>query len=95
MGFGHFVYQVVTTHLSPIYHPGDLLLVKRRKPSNGDLGLFKYKHVLYSRRLIFYDNRILLVPINNAHSTLTLDKSSDIDCEGVILGKVIGNAILD
>ena len=88
-----FVFQVVTTHLSPMYRPGDLLLVKQRPPYNGDLGLFRYNQnqVLYSRRLIFYDEKILLAPVNNAHSTLVLKNFSDIDCEGVILGKVIGN----
>ncbi len=86
-----FVFQVVTIHLSPMYRPGDLLLVKQRPPYNGDLGLFRYNQVLYSRRLIFYDEKILLAPVNNAHSTLVLKNFSDIDCEGVILGKVIGN----
>ena len=54
---------------------------------NGDLGLFEIDGIIYSRRLIFYDNKRLLIPVNQNHKTFDVTDTPYI-CRGVIIRKI-------
>lgn len=84
---GDYVFQVATVHMKPLFSPGDYLLVKNREAQNGDLGLFEINEVIYSRRLIYYDGKRLLIPINQNHKIFDVTNTPYI-CRGVIIRKI-------
>lgn len=84
---GDYVFQVATVHMKPLFSPGDYLLVKDKEAVNGDLGLFEIDGIIYSRRLIFYDNKRLLIPVNQNHKTFDVTDTPYI-CRGVIIRKI-------
>lgn len=84
---GDYVFQVATVHMKPMFSPGDYLLVKDKDAKNGDLGLFEIDGVIYSRRLIYYDNKRLLIPINQNHKSFDVT-NSPYTCKGVIIRKL-------
>lgn len=84
---GDYVFQVATVHMKPLFLPGDYLLVKIKEAQNGDLGLFEINGIIYSRRLIYYDNKKLLIPVNSNHKTFDVSDGKYL-CKGIILGKI-------
>lgn len=73
---------VTSDHLQPVYQMGDILLICRRPPRNGDTGIFinKEEGRAYLRRFRQTDT-IRLEPINEYGAVIELS-SSDLSDEG-------------
>ena len=68
--------EVTSNHLTPVYHMGDILLISRRPPRDGDTTIFlntengrAYLRRLFSRFPVFFSqstdmaNHSILIPI--------------------------------
>lgn len=90
----HCAIKVTTNHLHPVYHDGDVLLMCRRAPRDGDIGIFINKNTgrAYLRR---FKQTVpcQLLPINGYGETFYVDPYSVGDMEqwikfGVVLTKL-------
>lgn len=87
----HCGIMVTSNHLQPVYQMGDILLVSRRPPRNGDTGIFinREEGRAYLRRF-HQTSTICLEPLNEYGVTVELD-SDDMSEEGkwLIMGCVL------
>lgn len=82
---------ITSDHLQPVYQMGDILLISKKPPRNGDTGIFinKEEGRAYLRRFRQTDT-IRLEPVNEYGAVIELS-SSDMSDEGkwIILGYVL------
>ncbi len=88
--------RVTSNHLHPVYHKGDVLLVSKQPPKDGDTGIFicKDNNRAYLRKFYQTSPR-RLVPINDYGETFTVDAESEEEMSRWIkFGKVLSKARL-
>lgn len=74
----HCGFRIASNHLHPVYHKGDIILVCRKPPRDGDTGIFIHKESgrAYLRRFR-QGTPCLLEPINGYGNTFRIDGSSE------------------
>lgn len=86
--------RVTSNHLHPVYHQGDILLISRRPPRNGDIGVFiRISDGRAYLRKFYQTNPSKLVPINNYGETFYIDSNNPNDMTdwikfGIVLTKM-------
>ncbi|MBR1391699.1 MAG: DNA-binding protein [Lachnospiraceae bacterium] len=72
----HCGIKITSNHLYPVYHKGDILLICRKPPRDGDTGIFLNKEsgTVYIRKF-FQADPCILEPINEYGECFTLDFS--------------------
>ncbi len=90
----HCAIQITSNHLHPVYMKGDVLLVSRRAPRDGDTGIFIKKETgrAYLRRFL-QTNPCQLVPINELGETFYVNPDNAEDMSkwikyGIVLTKM-------
>lgn len=75
-----FGIRVTSDHLTPVYLPGDILLISKQPIRDGDTGIFidKNSGLLYTRKF-FQTSPCRLEPINNYGQTFYIDSSNESD----------------
>ena len=77
-----FAVKITSNHLHPVYMKGDVLLVSRRAPRDGDVGIFVYRD---SRQIYIRKFRQTtpceLCPVNGLGEVLYVDSSSREDMD--------------
>ena len=75
-----FGIRVTSDHLTPVYLPGDILLISKQPVRDGDTGIFidKNSGLLYTRKF-FQTSPCRLEPINNYGQTFYIDSSNESD----------------
>lgn len=86
--------RITSNHLHPVYNKGDILLICRRAPRDGDTGIFVNKETgcAYIRRFR-QTQPCALEPINGYGETFYVDSENPADMEkwikfGIVLSKV-------
>ncbi len=86
--------RITSNHLHPVYHQGDILLISRRPPRNGDIGVFiRISDGRAYLRKFYQTNPSKLVPINTYGETFTIDSNNPDDMTdwikfGIVLTKM-------
>lgn len=90
----HIGVEITSNHLNPVYYMGDILLISRRPPRDGDTTIFLNKEngCAYLRRFIQQVPRILQ-PINGYGETFYIDPYDTKEMEkwikyGIVLTKI-------
>lgn len=78
----HCGIQITSNHLHPVYHTGDILLISRRAPRDGDVAIFVNKEEgrAYLRKFR-QTNPCLLEPINDYGLAFTVDPYNEQDMD--------------
>ncbi|MDO4189245.1 MAG: hypothetical protein Q4D29_09670 [Lachnospiraceae bacterium] len=74
--------KITSNHLHPVYMKGDVLLISKRAPRDGDIGIFIYKETrqIYIREFK-QTSPCELRPINSYGETIYVDSSSKADMD--------------
>ncbi len=90
----HIGVEITSNHLNPVYYMGDILLISRRPPRDGDTAIFINKETgrAYLRRFVQQIPRIL-EPINGYGETFYIDPYDEAEIKkwikyGVVLTKI-------
>lgn len=90
----HIGVEITSNHLNPVYYMGDILLISRRPPRDGDTAIFINKETgrAYLRRFVQQIPRIL-EPINGYGETFYIDPYDETEIKkwikyGVVLTKI-------
>lgn len=87
----HCAIRVSSNHLHPVYHRGDILLISRQPPRDGDTGIFVNRVTgrVYIRK--YYQTiPVRLEPVNGLGREITVDSSDVKDMDQWIkFGKVL------
>lgn len=90
----HIGVEITSNHLNPIYYMGDILLISRRPPRDGDTAIFinKKNGCAYLRRFVQQIPRIL-EPINGYGEAFYIDPYNEEEMKnwikyGVVLTKI-------
>lgn len=86
--------RITSNHLNPVYHNGDILLISKRPPHDGDIGIFicNDTHRAYIRILRF-GSPCRLIPINGYGETIYIDVADPVQANrwlryGVVVSKL-------
>lgn len=83
--------KIMSNHLHPVYHMGDILLINQSAPRDGDTGIFinKQTHRVYIRRFRQTDP-CELIPVSDYGQTIYVDSHSLSSMnQWIKLGKVL------
>ncbi len=90
----HIGVEITSNHLNPVYYMGDILLISRRPPRDGDTAIFLNKEngCAYLRRFVQQIPRIL-EPINGYGETFYIDPYDEAEMKkwikyGIVLTKI-------
>jgi transcriptional regulator with XRE-family HTH domain len=90
----HIGVEITSNHLNPVYYMGDILLISRRPPRDGDTAIFLNKEngCAYLRRFVQQIPRIL-EPINGYGETFYIDPYNEAEMKkwikyGIVLTKI-------
>lgn len=90
----HIGVEITSNHLNPVYYMGDILLISRRPPRDGDTAIFLNKEngCAYLRRFVQQIPRIL-GPINGYGETFYIDPYDEAEIKkwikyGIVLTKI-------
>ncbi len=90
----HIGVEITSNHLNPVYYMGDILLISRRPPRDGDTAIFLNKEngCAYLRRFVQQIPRIL-EPINGYGETFYIDPYDEAEIKkwikyGIVLTKI-------
>lgn len=87
----HCAIRITSDHLHPVYNAGDILLISKSAPRDGDTGMFINKESgrAYLRRF-HQASSCILEPLNNYGVTFTMDglKEGDMD-KWLVFGRVL------
>lgn len=81
-----FALVIFSDELAPFYQEGDILAVKRRSCTHGQLGVFLLNSELFIRRLNRKCSVIKLVPLKTGNPVITIAEQDDMRCLGLVTG---------
>ena len=86
--------RITSNHLNPVFHNGDILLISKRPPRDGDIGIFicSDTHRAYIR-VLRSGSPCMLIPINGYGEIIYIDATDPIQASkwlrfGVVVSKL-------